>query len=121
MEYALLWVHMAKNCNCSATCNESPVSDFKICAHEVFRLLKNGSRMSAFTKNSLAYGAEPFLRRCHCAATQKISSILWHPKVHYRVQESPPLVPILSQIHTIPSYLSEIHFNIVHPPTSWSS
>jgi hypothetical protein len=24
-------------------------------------------------------------------------------------------------IHTIPSYLSKIHFNIVHPPTSWSS
>jgi hypothetical protein len=24
-------------------------------------------------------------------------------------------------IHTIPSYLSKIHFDIVHPPTSWSS
>jgi hypothetical protein len=34
------------------------------------------------------------------------------------------VVPILSQIdpiHTISSYLSKIHFNIVHPPTSWSS
>jgi hypothetical protein len=33
-------------------------------------------------------------------------------------------VPILSHInpiHTIPSYLSKIHFNIEHPPTSWSS
>jgi hypothetical protein len=32
--------------------------------------------------------------------------------------KSPPLVPILSQIdpvHTIPSYLSKIHFIIVHP------
>jgi hypothetical protein len=32
--------------------------------------------------------------------------------------------PILSQInpiHTIPSYLSKIHFNIIHPPTPWSS
>jgi hypothetical protein len=37
---------------------------------------------------------------------------------------SPPPVPILSQIdpiHTIPSYLSKIHFNIAHPSTSWSS
>jgi hypothetical protein len=37
---------------------------------------------------------------------------------------SPPPVPILSQIdpiHTIPSYFSQINFNIVHPPTSWSS
>jgi hypothetical protein len=37
--------------------------------------------------------------------------------------KSPPLVPILSHInpiHTIPSYLRS-SFNIVHPPTSWSS
>jgi hypothetical protein len=35
-----------------------------------------------------------------------------------------PLVPVLSHInpiHTIPSYLSKIHFNIVPPTTSWSS
>jgi hypothetical protein len=38
--------------------------------------------------------------------------------------QEPSLVPILSQInpiHTIPSYLSQIHFHIAHPPTSWSS
>jgi hypothetical protein len=27
----------------------------------------------------------------------------------------------IDPVHTIPSYLSKIHFNIVHPPTSWSS
>jgi hypothetical protein len=55
---------------------------------------------------------------------RKFPAILRNPKVHHRVHISPPLVPILSQlgpVPTIPSYLSKIHFNIVHPPTSWSS
>jgi hypothetical protein len=58
------------------------------------------------------------------AATQELPSISWNPKVQYRIHKSPPLVPILSPInpiHIIPSYLSKMHFNIVHPLTSWSS
>jgi hypothetical protein len=66
----------------------------------------------------------PSWEAANCAATEEHPSILWKPKFHYRVHKSPPPVPFLSQsnpIHTIPSYLSKIHFNIVHPPTFRSS
>jgi hypothetical protein len=66
----------------------------------------------------------PSREAANCAATQELPSVLWNPKVHYRLHKSPLLIAILSQIDpipTIPSYLSKINCNIVHPPTSWSS
>jgi hypothetical protein len=57
----------------------------------------------------------PSREAANCAATQEFPSVLWTPKVHYRLHKSPPLVPIQSQIDpipTIPSYLSKINFNI---------
>jgi hypothetical protein len=66
----------------------------------------------------------PSWEAANCAATQELPSVLWNPKVHYRVHKSLPLLPIPRQnnpIHTIPSSLCKIYFNIVHPPTSWSS
>ena len=57
------------------------------------------------------------------SAAQEIRGILWNPKVHYRIQKSPLLVPVwkhINPVHTnstspLPSCFLEIHFNIILP------
>ena len=60
------------------------------------------------------------------SVSQDIPQTSWYLKVHHHVHEKPPLSAIVSQItqaQTLPSYLFNIHFNIVsyRPVSSKSS
>ena len=58
---------------------------------------------------------------CHSAVP--VSRVVWNPKDHCRVYNSPPLYPIINQIntvHTLPHYLFKMHFNIILLCMPWS-
>jgi hypothetical protein len=60
----------------------------------------------------------PSWEAANCAAVQKIPSNFKEPEDSSPCSQEPSTGPYPEPVR---SYLSKIHFNIVHPPTSWSS
>ena len=80
-------------------CTVGETSSYKICLH-----------------NSMEQS--PSWEANSSSASQEIPRILWYPKVHYRIHNSPPPFPVLNQtkpVHVSPTHFLKIHFNIILP------
>jgi hypothetical protein len=111
-------------------CEQNP-SNVSVAIQAHIQTNRSIVRQVAFQKSlgsckQLTYSTELSCCRevANCAAIQEFPNILWNQKFHFRVHKSPLPLPIQSQInpvHTIPSYLSKLHFNDIAPLTSRSS
>jgi hypothetical protein len=81
-----------------------------------------GLELSTDVRKTSSTEQSPSREATSCEATQELPSVSWK-QIYYHVYKNPQPVLIVSQISpfdAIPSYLSEIHFNIIHLTTSSS-
>ena len=87
-------------------------------AVELRKLSEKKNNWAILAFNNIQAVSEPQLTSCalqqhssvkadRCSARQEIPRNVWNPKVHYRVQNSRPLAPILSQMN--PFHVLVIH------------
>jgi len=63
--------------------------------------IRTDSMLPTDQLNDQLHGAKVLLKKLSNSASQGISSLLWNLNAHYHVHKSPPLVPILSQMHPV--------------------
>jgi hypothetical protein len=73
--------------------------------------------------HSRTHGAEPFLRSCQLCSLSRTSKRHMEPEGSLQRSQAPSTDPYPEpdQSNLYHPILSKIHFNIVRPPTSWSS
>jgi hypothetical protein len=81
---------------------------------------KSGIILLTYLLIYVSYGAEHFLRSCQLCSHSGTSHHFKEPEGSLPSSQEPSTVRQINPVHTIPSYISKIYFNIVHPPTSWS-
>jgi hypothetical protein len=71
--------------------------------------------------DSLTHGAEPFLRSCQLCSYSRTFQHFMKPEGSLPCSQEPSTCPYPEPHQSNSYHLSKVHFNIVHPSTSWSS